>query len=77
MLQSSTPPCRLSASCTVSSAKKRDLTLLKNWSPVALLCMYSKVLSPALANTFKDTLDNIMHMDHNNCVPEKIMMDNI
>lgn len=57
--------------------KKGDLTLLKNWRPVALLCTDYRVLSRALSNRLNDFLGKNVSTDQSYCVPERSIMDNI
>ena len=57
--------------------KKGDLSLLKNWRPVALLCTDYKLFSKVLANRLKNVLETIIHRDQSYCVPDRSIMDNI
>ncbi|KAK3557706.1 hypothetical protein QTP70_034952 [Hemibagrus guttatus] len=49
--------------------KKGDLTHLKNWSPVSLLCTDIKLLSKALASRLTEVMEQITHQDQSYCVP--------
>ncbi|KAK3557976.1 hypothetical protein QTP86_005635 [Hemibagrus guttatus] len=48
--------------------KKGDLTHLKNWRPVSLLCTDIKLLSKALASRLTKVMEPITHQD---CVPDQ------
>lgn len=48
--------------------KKGDLTLLKNWRPVALLTTEYKLLSKCIANRLKKYLHFIIHQDQTYCI---------
>ena len=49
--------------------KKGDLTLLKNWRPVALLCTDYKLLSKVLVNRLKTVMPDLIQRDQSYCVP--------
>ncbi|KAL6456611.1 hypothetical protein MHYP_G00351550 [Metynnis hypsauchen] len=51
--------------------KKGDLTVLKNWRPVALLCTDCKLLSKALASRLGKVMEQVVHLDQTYCVPVK------
>lgn len=57
--------------------KKGDLTLLKNWRPVAILCSEYKILSKCLAKRLNDVLHEIIHTDQSYCVRGKSIADNL
>lgn len=57
--------------------KKGDLTLLKNWRPVALLCTDYKILSKVLSNRLKGFIDLVIGTDQSYCVPDRSMLDNL
>lgn len=57
--------------------KKGDLSLLKNWRPVALLTTEYNILSKCLANRLKKYLYLIVHRDQTYCVPERTISDNL
>lgn len=57
--------------------KKGDLTDLKNWRPVALLCTDYKVLSRALSNRLKPYMGLLLHMDQTYCIQDRTIMDNL
>jgi len=65
--------------CVVLSLlpKKGDLTLLKNWRPVALLKTENKILSKCLSNRLKEYLHLIIHQDQTYCIPKRSIMDNL
>ncbi|KAK3544078.1 hypothetical protein QTP86_001147 [Hemibagrus guttatus] len=51
--------------------KKGDLTHLKNWRPVSLLCTDIKLLSKALASRLTKVMEQITHQDQSYCVPDQ------
>ncbi|KAK3506003.1 hypothetical protein QTP70_003092 [Hemibagrus guttatus] len=55
--------------------KKGDLTHLKNWRPVSLLCTDIKLLSKASRLT--KVMQQITHRDQTYCVPDRSIFDNI
>lgn len=57
--------------------KKGDLTLLKNWRPIAILCFEYKVLSKCLANRLNNVMHAIIHKDQSYCVKERCILDNL
>ncbi len=57
--------------------KKGDLTLLKNWRPVAILCSEYKILSKCLAKRLNDVLHEIIHTDQSYCVRGRSIADNL
>uniref|UniRef100_A0A3B3WLD2 Reverse transcriptase domain-containing protein n=1 Tax=Poecilia mexicana TaxID=48701 RepID=A0A3B3WLD2_9TELE len=57
--------------------KKGDLTLLKNWRPVSLLCVDYKLFSKVLSNRLRIILELIIHRDQSYCVPERSIKDNL
>ncbi|XP_053533103.1 transposon TX1 uncharacterized 149 kDa protein isoform X1 [Ictalurus punctatus] len=57
--------------------KKGDLTHLKNWRPVSLLCTDYKLLSKALASRLTKVMEQITHLDQTYCVPGRSILDNI
>ncbi|KAK3574580.1 hypothetical protein QTP86_010339 [Hemibagrus guttatus] len=57
--------------------KKGDLTHLKNWRPVSLLCTDIKLLSKALASRLTKVMEQITHQDQSYCVPDKYILSNI
>ncbi len=57
--------------------KKGDLTLLKNWRPVAILCTEYKILSKVLANRLNNVLYEVVHKDQSYCVKNRSIMDNL
>lgn len=60
-----------------SLPKKGDLTLLKNWRPVAILCSEYKILSKCLANRLNEVLDGIIHKDQSYCIKDRSILDNL
>ncbi|KAL7824703.1 hypothetical protein SRHO_G00344630 [Serrasalmus rhombeus] len=54
--------------------KKGDLTVLKNWRPVALLCTDCKLLSKALASRLGKVMEQVVHCDQTYCVPGRSMI---
>ncbi|KAK3524682.1 hypothetical protein QTP86_000650 [Hemibagrus guttatus] len=57
--------------------KKGDLTHLKNWRPVSLLCIDIKLLSKALASRLTKVMEQITHQDQSYYVPDRSIFDNI
>ena len=57
--------------------KKGDLTEIKSWRPVSLLCSDYKLLSKALANRLAGVLGEVIHPDQTYCVRGRSMFDNI
>ncbi|KAK3509384.1 hypothetical protein QTP70_032402, partial [Hemibagrus guttatus] len=57
--------------------KKGDLTHLKNWRPVSLLCTDIKLLSKALASRLTKVMEQITHQDQSYCVPDGSIFNNI
>lgn len=57
--------------------KKGDLSEIKNWRPVSLLCSDYKILSKALANRLSGVLEEVIHADQTYCVPGRQIFDNI
>ncbi|KAK3513057.1 hypothetical protein QTP70_000946 [Hemibagrus guttatus] len=57
--------------------KKGDLTYLKNWRPVSLLCTDIKLLSKALASRLTKVMEQTTHQDQSYCVPDRSIFDNI
>lgn len=57
--------------------KKGDLTEIKCWRPVSVLCSDYKLLSKALANRLSGVLEQVIHSDQTYCIPERSIFDNI
>lgn len=57
--------------------KKGDLSDIKNWRPVSLLCSDYKILSKALANRLSGVMEEVIHADQTYCVPGRQIFDNI
>lgn len=57
--------------------KKGDLTEIKCWRPVSLLCSEFKLLSKTLANRLSRVIDGVIHSDQTYCVPGRSIFDNI
>ncbi|KAK3537054.1 hypothetical protein QTP70_000286 [Hemibagrus guttatus] len=57
--------------------KKGDLTHLKNWRPVSLLCTDCKLLSKALASRLTKVMERLIHQDQKYCVPDRSIFDNV
>ncbi|KAK3526114.1 hypothetical protein QTP70_015999, partial [Hemibagrus guttatus] len=57
--------------------KKGDLTHLKNWRPVSLLCTDYKLLSKALALRLTKVMERLIHQDQTYCVPDRSIFDNV
>ncbi|XDV25251.1 hypothetical protein PO909_029197 [Leuciscus waleckii] len=57
--------------------KKGDLTLLKNWRPIAILGSDYKIFSKCLASRVNGILFTIIHRDQSYCVKKRSMIDNL
>lgn len=57
--------------------KKGDLTEIKNWRPVSLLCSDYKLLSKTLAVRLAKVMGQVIHPDQSYCVPNRSIFDNI
>ncbi|KAK3538386.1 hypothetical protein QTP86_001553 [Hemibagrus guttatus] len=57
--------------------KKGDLTHLKNWRPISLLCTDYKLLSKALASRLTKVMEQLIHQDQTYCVPDRSIFDNV
>lgn len=57
--------------------KKEDLTLIKNWRPVALLCTDYKILSKVLSNRLKVFIELLVGAEQLYCVPDRSILDNL
>lgn len=57
--------------------KKGNLSDIKNWRPVSLLCCDYKLLSKVLAARLGKVLGEIIHPDQSYCVPGRSIFDNI
>ncbi|KAK3547815.1 hypothetical protein QTP86_031794 [Hemibagrus guttatus] len=55
--------------------EKGDLTHLKNWRPVSLLCTDCKLLSKALASRLTKVVERLIHQDQTYCVPDRCVFD--
>ncbi|KAK3570801.1 hypothetical protein QTP86_026341, partial [Hemibagrus guttatus] len=56
---------------------KGDLTDIKNWRPVSVLCSDYKLLSKVLANRLAEVLGQVIHPEQTYCVPGRTIFDNI
>ncbi len=56
--------------------KKGDLTLIKNWRPVAILCSEYKLIAKCLANRLNKVLHTIIHKDQSYCIKDRCISDN-
>ncbi|KAK3540144.1 hypothetical protein QTP70_027053 [Hemibagrus guttatus] len=57
--------------------KKGDLTHLKNWRPISLLCTDCKLLSKALASRPTKVMERLIHQDQTYCVPDRSIFNNV
>ncbi len=57
--------------------KKGDLTLLKNWRPVAILYAEYTILAKCLSNRLNKVLHSIIHKDQSYCVKGRSILDNL
>lgn len=60
-----------------SSRKKGDLTDIKNWHPVSLLCTDYKLLSKTLTSRMAEVMEQVIHPDQSYCIPVRSIVDNI
>lgn len=54
--------------------KKGDLTSLKNWRPVAILCTEYKLLSKCLANRLNKMLFKVIHKGQSYCIKKDVFL---
>ncbi|KAL2096374.1 hypothetical protein ACEWY4_008522 [Coilia grayii] len=57
--------------------KKGDLTDIRSWRPISILCTDYKLLSKVLANRLSKVLDEVIHPDQTYCVPGRSIQNNI
>lgn len=57
--------------------RKGDLTLLKNWRPLAVLCSDYKIFSKSLVNRANDILHKIIYKDQSSCIKDRSITDNL
>ena len=57
--------------------KKGDLSDIRSWRPVSVLCTEYKLLSKALAIRLGDVLGQVIHPDQTYCVPGRLIQNNI
>ncbi|KAL2076888.1 hypothetical protein ACEWY4_027518 [Coilia grayii] len=57
--------------------KKGDLTEIKQWRPLSLLCIDSRIFSKTLATRLGKVMEEIIHVDQTYCVPGRSIFDNI
>ncbi len=57
--------------------KKGDLTDIKCWRPVSVLCCDYKILAKALANRLAGVLEQVIQSDQTYCIPGRSIFDNI
>ncbi len=57
--------------------KKGDLTDIKCWRPVSVLCCDYKILAKALANRLAGVLEQVIQSDQAYCIPGRSIFDNI
>ncbi|KAI7804071.1 pol-like protein [Triplophysa rosa] len=57
--------------------KRGDLTNIKCWRPVSLLCGDYKLFSKVLANRLAEVMDQVIHPDQTYCVPGRLIFDNV
>lgn len=63
------PSCRELPLTITLLPKKGDLSDLRNWLPVALLCADIEIFSESLANRLKGQMETIIHHTQSYCVP--------
>lgn len=57
--------------------KKGDLTDIKQWRPLSLLCIDRRIFSKVLANRLKKVMEEVIHIDQTYCVPGRSIFDNV
>jgi len=57
--------------------KKGDLTEIKNWRLVSILCSDYILLSKTVANRLTQIIGQMIHLDQSYCVPTRSIFDNI
>ena len=57
--------------------KKGDLTDIRCWRPVSLLCSDYKLLSKTLANRLGKVIEQVIHPDQTYCIPGRFIFDNV
>ena len=57
--------------------KKGDLTEIKSWRPVSLLCSDYKILSKVLSKRLSKVMEQVVHADQTYCVPGRSIADNV
>lgn len=57
--------------------KKGDLTLLKNWRPVALLTTDYKIFSKCISNRLNEHMGVLIHNDQSYCIKNRCIRDNL
>lgn len=57
--------------------KKGDLTDIRCWRPISILCTDYKILSKVLANRLSKVLAEVIHPDQTYCVPGRLIHNNI
>lgn len=57
--------------------KKGDLTDIKQWRPLSLLCIDCRIFSKVLANRLRRVMEEVIHIDQTYCVPGRSIFDNV
>ena len=57
--------------------KRGDLTKLKNWRPVSLLCSDYKILTKTLSLRLRSVIGSVVHPDQSCSIPNRHIHDNI
>lgn len=57
--------------------KKGDITLLKNWRPVALLTTDYKIFSKSISNRLNAYMGVLIHPDQSYCIKNRCIRDNL
>jgi hypothetical protein len=61
-----------------SPSQKQGLVCeLKNWRPVAMLCVDYNIFAKVLSNRLKSHLDSVVHKDQTYCVQGRSIRDNL
>lgn len=57
--------------------KKGDLKDIRSWRPMSVLCAEYRLLSKVLANRLSKVLEEVIDPDQTDCVPGRLIYDNI
>ena len=57
--------------------KKGDLSDIKSWRPVSLLCSDNKIVSKVLSKRLSKVMEQVIHSDQTYCVPSRSIVNNV